>query len=445
MAISYLSYRTILSIALPMILGSLGQNLIQFADTAFLGRLGAVPLGAAALGGIFYFVLYLIGHAFNTGMQIIAARRAGEGNRIQVGLTVDHHFVLMGLVAMLLFLVMYAGSGFVLERLVHSTDVQQHAIHFLEIRSWGIFFGLTNSALMAFYLAIGHTKVNIYSTLAMAMVNVVLDYVFIFGKLGLPAMGVAGAALASVLAEAVATVIFFVYLFAHAFHKQFALFRWSSFHLKPIRHIVWLAAPLVAQNLISIGAWFLFFVAIEQVLGEKALAVSNISRSLYTLAGMPVWALGSTVNAMVSHLIGQGHSDKVFHLLAKISFISFVYALAAALLLYLLPHQALRFYTADGALIESGVTTVRVVALATVLLSISVLFIFAVSGTGATHMALLIEVICIFIYIFYLWLVIRSETPSLPKFWLAEAVYWIAALVLCAAYLKQGRWKSRHV
>ncbi|MCS6917971.1 MAG: MATE family efflux transporter [Chitinophagales bacterium] len=445
MADSYLSYRNILRIALPMVLGSLGQNLIQFADTAFLGRLGEIPLGAVALGGVFYFVVYLVGHAFNTGMQIIAARRAGEGQKAAVGRTVDHQLVLMGLVALLLFGFLAAGSGSLFPLLVRSEALQQEAINFLQVRGWGIFFGLANSAMMAFFLAVGHTRVNLFSTLAMASVNVFLDYVLIFGRLGMPAMGIAGAALASVISEGVATAIFLLYLINRGFHREYGLFRFQNMQWTLMRHTIWLAAPLVAQNLISVGTWFLFFVAIEQVLGKTALAISNIGRSLYTVAGLPVWALGSTVSAMTSHLIGQGRAADVFRLLGRISLLSFGYSLVAGAAMAWLPEWAMRLYTEDPLLLAQGVDTVRVVALATVSLSVSVLFIFAVSGTGSTHMALLIEIICIFLYVFYLWFVISQTKASLPLFWLAEVVYWVAALALCAAYLKYGRWKYRVV
>lgn len=442
---SYLSYRNILTIALPMVLGSLGQNLVQFADTAFLGRLGEVPLGAAALGGILYFVLFLVGHAFNTGMQIIAARRAGEGNRRQVGSTLDHQMLLVAVVAVLLFFLLYFGRHSLIPLLVRSEELQRETLLFLGFRSWGIFLGLFNSALMAFYLSIGNTHVNIYSTLAMAAVNVVLDYAFIFGRLGSPPMGVAGAALASVLSEAVATSIFLLYLLRKQFHVQYSLFRWERVQPSTVRHMVWLASPLVLQNLISVGSWFLFFVAIERYMGATALAVSNVSRSVYTLAGMPVWALGSTINAMTSHLIGQGHADDLFRLLGRVSRLSLLYSITTSIVMILMPLTVLRLYTNDPVLLSEGAATLQVVALATVLLSVSVLFIFAVSGTGATQMALFIEIICIGFYILYLYVVLNTPRPTLPQVWLAEAVYWVLALLLCIVYLKSGRWKRQTV
>ena len=98
---SYLSYKNIIRIAYPIMLGSLGQNLISLIDTSFLGRVGQVELGAGALAGIFYFVLFMVGYAFNNGMQIIVSRRMGEGKKHEVGNIVDHELYLLFFIAIL--------------------------------------------------------------------------------------------------------------------------------------------------------------------------------------------------------------------------------------------------------------------------------------------------------------------------------------------------------
>ncbi len=90
-----ISYKRIWSIAYPIILGSVAQNLINVTDTAFLGRVGEVALGASAIGGMFYLVFINLGLGFGTGAQIIIARRFGEGDKKMVGKTFDHALYFM--------------------------------------------------------------------------------------------------------------------------------------------------------------------------------------------------------------------------------------------------------------------------------------------------------------------------------------------------------------
>src|SRR5438045_7596676 len=142
---SYISYRNIFSIALPIMVGSLANNIINVVDTALLGRLGQVELGAGAIGGIFYFVMIMIGFGFNTGMQIIVARRVGEGKSEEVGKIFRHHVVLLSAYALVAFLTLKVFGNAILDFLISSNDIQHAASSFISYRSYGVFFGLANA------------------------------------------------------------------------------------------------------------------------------------------------------------------------------------------------------------------------------------------------------------------------------------------------------------
>ncbi len=440
---SYSSYRNILSIAFPILLGSIGQNLVQAVDTAFLGRLGEVELGAAAVGGVFYFVLYLTGHGFNTGMQIIVARRYGEGQFRRIGEVVDHQLVMVFFLALLLFVNYDWWTPELFTHLVQSEKVRRQVQVFLDVRMLGIFWALMNSALMGFYLGINNTRVVLWSSVAMTVVNVVLDYGLIFGHWGMPRLGMAGAAYASVASEITVTLVLIGYLLMRRWHWTFSLFCLRKPQWPLMQHIVWISAPLVVQNLISIGAWFLFFILIEAHLGEQALAISSLNRSLYAMLSLPLWALGSTTSAMVSTLIGRQQADGVFSLLIKICRLSFFYAALVASVTYLWPGALVSLYINDPALLHASLPTVHILPWIILVASVSLLFLFGVSGTGATRMALTIEIVCIVVYIGYLWLVVIHKPQPLPTVWVAEIVYWALALFFCAVYLRTGHWKKK--
>src|SRR5262245_30755817 len=99
------NYKDILRIASPVILGIISVTVLNVTDTIFLGRVGEIELGAAGLGGIFYFVLAMMGIAIGVGAQILIARRAGEKNDEAIGELFDHSFILLSVLGVLLFLV----------------------------------------------------------------------------------------------------------------------------------------------------------------------------------------------------------------------------------------------------------------------------------------------------------------------------------------------------
>ena len=444
MSESYISYRNILSIAWPIILSSLGQNFIYLIDTSFIGRVGEVELGAAAIGGIFYFLLFMICQGLNTGMQVIIARRKGEGQLQSIGEVVDHEIILILFLAGIEFFIMHFLSHAFIPWLLDSKAVQTKTIDFLYFRSFGIFFGALNSCFMAFFIGIGNTRVTVWTTAVMCFVNIILDYLLIFGKYGFPEMGIGGAGLASSIAEACATFVFIYYLYRRKFAESYLLFRFKSFSTTMVSRILNVSAPLVFQQIISMSTWFLFFVLIEH-LGERALAISNLVRSLYAFYGISIWALASTTNSMTSNLIGQGQSERVLQLIKKVAVVSIAFAIIFIIPLNLFPSLYLSIYTNQADLILASIPTLRSVSLAILVFSVSVLTIFAVSGTGATRVSLLIELVCIAFYISYVYLVAVRLHQSLPVIWLAESLYWIVALVLCGYYLKYGKWSLKRI
>ena len=440
----YASYRNILTIAWPVMLGSLGQNIIYLVDTSFIGRVSEYDLGASAIGGIFYFLLFMVGYAMNTGMQVIVARRKGEHHDEAIGEVLNHQLYLILALGVIGFIILHFLSGSILPLIVKSEIVREKAQHFLYYRSIGYVFGLLNSMFMAFFIGIGNTKVTTWTTGVMVGVNVFFLAVLVFGELGFPRMEIAGAGLASSLAEISVTIVMVFYLFRKRFKHQYNLFHFTKTKFSLIGQMIRLSAPLVFQQLISVGSWWIFFLAIEH-LGERALAISNLVRSLYTMYGVPVWALASTTNSMTSNLLGQKRPDQVIPLIKKISVLSISFAAIFDMVVFIAPSLMLSIFTNDKELIAASISTLPSIVLAVSLFSISILLIFAVSGTGATTVSFIIEVICIAAYLLYIYFTAIRFNLGLPVIWLSEALYWTIALSACAYYLYYGNWRLKKV
>ena len=307
----------------PIFLGLLAQNVINVTDTAFLGRVGEVALGAAAMGGLLYICVYTIAFGFSVGSQILIARRNGEGNYRAVGPIMWQGTAFSFGMAVCLLILMYFSAAPLIRLLITSDSIYGATYEFFTWRIWGFLFAFVNVMFRGLYIGITRTKVLTMNAVVMALVNVVLDYALVFGELGLPEMGVRGAALASVIAEASSLLFFLLYTYYKVDLKKYGLNRFGQFDLSMVLRILRISCFTMVQYFLAMAIWFVFFMALER-LGQRQLAVANIVRSVYVVLLIPVQALSTTANTLVSNLIGAGGSSGVVTLLHKISRMSFL-------------------------------------------------------------------------------------------------------------------------
>ena len=213
--------KEILKIAFPVLASLLMEHLIGLTDTAYLGRVGKVELGASALAGVFYLLVYMLGFGFSVGVQVMIARRNGEGNYKEIGGIFMQGVSFLLLLALVLCLSSIYFSPYILGMLIESDAVYQATLSYLNWRVLGFFFSFIAVMYRAFYIGTTHTKMLTANSVVMVLTNVVLNYILIFGKLGFPALGIAGAAIASVLAEATSVIFFTLYTWKKIYWKKY--------------------------------------------------------------------------------------------------------------------------------------------------------------------------------------------------------------------------------
>jgi putative MATE family efflux protein len=436
------SYRKIWDISWPIIISLMAQNVVSVTDTAFLGHVGAVELGASAIGGIFYVTIFMVAYGFTTGVQILIARREGEKEFPAIGNIFINSFYFLGLITLAITaLIVFYGAG-ILKPFVSSHDVYEASVHFLKYRIFGLFFASSVLLFRSFYTGIAFTRYISISAVIMAGVNVILAYGLIFGKLGLPQMGIAGAGLASSIAEACALVFFFVVTAGTGRLSKYRLFSFQKPDFTVIRSTLDVSLYIMIQFILSHAAWFTFFLLIEKM-GETPLAVSNIIRSIYMLLMIPAWAMSSATSSMVSHAIGEGAAHNVIPIIKRVLVFSMGIMLLVAILAALVPGWMIAVYTADEGLRAAAVPSYYVILGAVFLFSATIVLFNGVLGTGNTRTGLAIEVFTLGIYLFTAWLLGVKMQQPLEVVWVCEYVYSILLGVISWFYLKRGRWAGR--
>ena len=440
------TYRQILSISLPIMLGSAAQNVVALSDSIFLYHLSEQDFASIGFVGVFYLVIAAIGYGFSKGGQIMIARRMGEDRAPEVGRTFFTMLYFELGLALLLFLFMQWGCAQFFAFFVESEVILTKSMEYLEYRSWGVFFSYAGVTIIALYTGIARTTFIIIDTAILAAVNIALNYGLIFGKWGLPAMGIAGAGLASTIAEAVAFVIFVAYMLLDKKARVYRLFQLPKIDLKLIEQQYRLSIPIVAQAIVGLGSWFVFFGIVEN-LGERELAITNLVRIVYLALSIPCWGFSSGVNTMVSNFIGQSRRQAVVPIIFKTAKICFISTMALTLPLVLFPRQVLYPLLGDQnqALVLDAQPIFLVLMGILAIFSIGGVFFNGLAGTGATYYGLKIQIGCAIGYLVYIYVVVNYTNGGLAWAWAAEIFYWIFIFGLTVWYLRSRKWYTLKV
>ena len=432
--------RQILQIALPISAALIIPNINFITNNIFLGGLGERELGNAGTVGVYYLILMVSGNGLSNALQALISRRGGEGNIPEIkklfaqGIRIAMQFAVVGM------LLTWFVAPICLKPFIKPENFEQE-MAFLRIRMWGLPFLYLFQTGNAFLLGTLNSRYMMIGTISEALVNIFFDYALIYGAFSFPQLGFNGAAAASVIAEFSGMAIVYIVIFKQGLKKRFNLFTDFSYDKVNSKAILKMSAPLVLQFSISLTTWLMFFILLEQY-GDRAKAISNTMRNVFGLLGVFVWAFASTTNIMVSNLIGQNLQHKVILVINKIMLLSLSATIVLLTILNLFPQAFFGLYGQSADFVREAIPVLRVISLAFLCMSISTVWLNAVTGTGKTKMNLLIEMVAVVFYLIYIYIVMIRLKLSLPIAWTNEFVYWIVIFAISFWYMRSGRWRN---
>lgn len=439
-----ISYQQILKIALPISASIVVPQINFITNNIFLGGLSTQALALGGVTGVYYLVFAVIGNGFNSGLQSLIARRAGESKFDEIGSLFAQGVRIAIVMSLFGMLMTWFVAPAILGWAMKDANNVSMAVNFLNIRVFGLPFLYLYQLRNALLVGTNQSKFLVIGTATEAVTNVFFDYGFIYGKFGLPQLGFNGAAYASIIAEAAGLVSIFFVVRNNDIVKQLHLFKNFVYNHINTKLILKQSLPLVLQFAISIISWEFFYILIEHH-GSKDLAISNTMRNIFGFFGCFTWAFAATTTTMVSNVIGQGLQDRVIELLHKILHLSVGFAIAVCIFLNLFPSLFLSMYGQGDDFIQSAIPVLRVVSTALVIMSVSVVWLNALVGIGKTQLNLLIEMAAIIFYCLYVYFVLEKWNLSIMYGWASEWFYWIIMLVPAYFYIKVGKWKTKQM
>ncbi|MBQ8870765.1 MAG: MATE family efflux transporter [Alphaproteobacteria bacterium] len=437
-------YKNIFKMSYPILISMLMQQLIGITDIIFLGRLGEVELGASALGSTYFFTIFMVAFGFSIGAQIIMARRNGEQNYEKIGQVFYQGCTFLILSGLVFAVLSYFFTPELLNLLIESKDICQDTIKYVNCRIWGLIPASLIIMARGFFVSITRTYVLSIVSVIMVLTNVILNYMLIFGKFGVPELGISGAAIASVLAETIAVIAYVIYFVFRVELKKYGFTHFVYKNFSLLKSILSVSIWTMLQQFISVSTWFLFFITIEH-LGERELAISNIVRSLSSFPFVVVNALAAAISSITANLIGENKTDEVINACIKVLKLCTYIMVPLLCLMSLGYYPFLRIYTDNVSLINQSVMT-YLVMLGGFISFIPAWIIFnAVSGTGNTQYAMKIEFYAMITYLLYICIVVMRLKLSLPICWGADWVYNLTILFFSYRYFMSYKWCNKQV
>jgi len=433
---SHLS-RVVWKVSLPIVLAAASETLLHVIDTLLLARVGVAELGAIAIADSVLLLSLVIPLSFVEALQILASRHAGQRRPAAAGAVFNAGFLTVFVTSVvtsvaLKFLWPLLGNWFVGPGAV-GTAIGDY----LQIAAYGIFLVAASFAYSALLVASGKTRALIPATILLAATSIPLSYALIFGKFGFPRMGMRGAALGSLAAEAV-TFLFLTICVVRTFDSaRYRLFRFHIADWRSLRLLTRLSASIAAQRSLEVIRWFVFFLILERV-SLEALAIANTVYTCHLVFWIPTEGFAETSYSLVSRFIGRNQPERIGNLLREAIGGALLVTVPFLLLALCVPRWFFGVFASEWGLLGNGGASLRVVALAMLVAIPGEMWFGAVLGTGDTLAALGIEIVltATMLGIAYL--------TAIPLGWPVEWV-WLSVPIASAVSLFISYWwmKSR--
>lgn len=435
-------YKKIFQVALPAIAGLSTQMVVSLVDSAMVGRLeeATYALAAMGIGVLATWALISFFSSLATGIHVIVARKFGENNFIACGNTLNNSLliaiVIGSAVAMVGVLFAHPFASF----FASDPRVANYASEYIYYRFLGIPLFLISVSYRGFYFGISKTKIFMVSGLVTNLLNIVFNYIFIYGSFGLPRMGLAGAGLGSTLATSFDLFFYTFIILLPTYRQRFQNFRRFKFDWEIIKAIFRISLPVSFQNVfILIG--FLSFVSITGMIGIEEQAATQAIISTLFISFLPCFGFGIAVQTLVGNNLGAGKYN-----LAKIygfetAKVATIYTILLGFVFILVPQVVLLLITTDQSIIEAAKPGLRIAGFAQLFYATGVVLANALQAAGRTVFVMIAEVIAnIFIFVPIAYLLGITFEFGLVGAWLALPVYIIGYSIVIFIRFNSKDW-----
>jgi MATE family multidrug resistance protein len=428
-------------LAYPIVLTQMSQTVMHVVDSIFVGRLGAAELGGLGFAGVWLWTVFSVFSGTANGVQTFVSQAWGAGEERACG-----RWAWQGLYAVVPASVL-AMLGFVLvaaplwQTLGATPEVREHALAYARVRPIG-FAGLAVwMVFAAFFRGVGETRTPLLATLVANGTNALLAYGFVLGGFGLPALGVAGAGVATSISEWVGAAVLAAAFLRREMRRRFATQPVGA-ELAAVRRFLRVGAPIGGQWLLDMSAFALFTTLVARM-GNSSMAASQAMLSLLSLSFMQAIGIGLAATTLVGRYKGAGELPAAERSYRSALVLAVALAVGIAALFLLAPGPLMRLFVDDPEVIALGRPLLALGAAFQLFDALQIVVGGALRGAGDTRWPFLVQTTLAWVVRLPLaWLFAVTLGGGVVGAWYAEFVFILALAAALALRFRSGAWRA---
>ena len=440
-------------VGLPLLAGMASTTVMQFTDRLFLSHYSLETIAAATPAMMASMTLQMTFYGICSYASVLAAQYTGARAFQRVGPAIWQGFWCALLCSILLFGACFM-ADFIFSLAGHEEEVRLLEARYFIVLTGGASIALFSAALSAYFFGLGRTKPIMWANIVSALVNILLDYMLIFGKFGAPELGIMGAGLATVAGWLSTLLILAVLVFRPENDRIYHVLRGWRPEGGLFFRLLRFGLPGGAQFFMEFMGmtWFMFELG---RLGKIDMAASNIVFAINSITFMPMLGLNMAVSALAGQAMGRRKPVEAEKVTMSALHLAFAYMICGALLIILFAGELMDVFQGsaghtladDFAQVRAtGIILLYYVALYSVVDAANLVFFGALKGVGDTMMEMKIIVFCVAGCLLLPMGILRlGDWVSLHRIWMVFTAY-IFALALCVTLRFRGhKWREIRV
>ena len=438
------SLRTIMAIALPMVVSQASETVMLFADRLFLSRLGEAYIAAAMSGGLSFFTLASLFAATVGYVNAIAAQYYGAGRLERCAQATTQGFYASLLFYPLLLPLMPLMRRFFL--IVGHSELQVLLEYsYFRILVYGSLLMLLRNVFTGFFLGLGRSRVVMAANLTGMAINIPANYVLIFGAFGIPAMGIRGAAIGTVIGSGTIVLVFALVYFGPALRKLYRTHLEFAFRPELFGRLIRFGMPSGIETFLNVMA-FNIFLQLMHSYGTEVAAAVTIAFNYDMVAFIPMIGLSFAATAIIGQRVGARDYDGAVASTRLTLKIAYTYAAAMMLLFLFATRPLITLFTsgianADARIIPLGIVLLRLAAIYTLADATQLVFAGALRGAGDTRFVMLVSVVLHWIFACVAFVLIKVVRVSPTTMWLFFIAFVLVIGVTMLLRFRSNRWQ----
>jgi putative MATE family efflux protein len=440
----------VMKLATPVILSNISRTMMSFVDVMMVGHLGSKALAATGMGSMVVWTIISFSIGLRTATQTVSSRRLGQKKYNECGVALRNGILLSFCYGLPVSVLGYVFTNHIAQALLTDIQVITFTRDYISIAFLGVLFSSTCFVFQGFYTGVEKTKIHMKVTITSNMLNIYLNAGFIYGSVGVesffnnlnlpflshawtvfnfPALGVKGAAVATVIASIFMMLFYFIMLFDKEIKNTFDVFSRHLNRATLFRQIK-LATPQGAQELFTMSGYVLLY-KIVGIIGIIELAAAGIGQACATLVG--------------KHM-GEKKIEKAELSIHESTRLSLFVMGSVGFLFIIIPETIINLFTSEKEVVYFGVVALRLAGFLQIIDSIGMTLWFALSGAGNTFYPSVVETLLVWLYFLpgsYYFGVILNYGFIAP--WLFFGSYLLFFAIAMVWKIKQGDWKKLNV